>query len=128
MALDDLIGIAKYIACDNPTRARSFMAELRASCAALARQPGMGRLRTDLGLGVRLFPHGNYVVLFSAVNGGVLIECVLHGARDLPIVMNAPNTESIAAMKETRAMGKARFKSAQELFDDLKKVAKPKTR
>ena len=128
VALDDLIGIAKYIARDNSTRARSFAAELRASCAALARQPGMGRLRTDLGVGVCLFPHGNYVILFSAVSGGVLIERVLHGARDLAVVVNTPNQESIAAMKETRAMGKASFESAQELFDDLKKVAKPKTR
>jgi toxin ParE1/3/4 len=47
----------------------------------------MGRLRSDLGIGVRLFPHGNYVILFSAVNSGVLIERVLHGARDLPVVV-----------------------------------------
>jgi toxin ParE1/3/4 len=85
VALDDLMGIAKYIAQDNPQRARSFVAELRASCSTLARQPGMGRLRPELGVGVRLFPHGNYVILFSALAGsGVRIERVLHGARDLP--------------------------------------------
>jgi hypothetical protein len=77
---------------------------------------------------VRLFPHGNYVILFSAVNGSVLIERVLHGARDLPMAVKAPNLDTIAAMQETRAMGRARFKSAQELFDDLEKVAKPKAR
>lgn len=126
MALDDLIGIAKYIARDNPSRARSFTAELRASCTALAGQPGMGRLRTDLGLGVRLFPHGNYVILFSAVNGGVLIERVLRGARDLAVAVKAPNLKTSDAMQATRSMGKARFQSAQELFDDLDKVAGPK--
>jgi toxin ParE1/3/4 len=89
VAVDDLIGIAQYIARDNPKRAGSFTAELRACCSALARQPGMGRLRPDLGTDVRLFPHGNYVILFSALNdGGVCIERVLHGARDLPLVVN----------------------------------------
>ena len=83
-ALDDLTSIAKYIARDNAPRARSFAAELRLSCSVLARQPGVGRLRPDLGVGVRLFPHGNYVILFSALSGGgVRIERVLHGARDL---------------------------------------------
>jgi DNA-damage-inducible protein J len=48
--------------------------------------------------------------------------------RGLPFEVKAPNLDTIAAMKETRAMGKARFKSAQELFDDLDKVAKPKAR
>jgi toxin ParE1/3/4 len=128
VALDDLMGIAKYIAQDNPKRARSFVAELRATCITLARQPGMGRLRTDLGVGVRFFPHGNYVILFSVVNGGVLIERVMHDARDLPMAIEAPTQETIEAMKATRAMDKARFRSAQELFDDLRKVAKPKTR
>lgn len=40
-ALDDLTGITKYIARDNAPRARSFAAELRASCSALQRQPGV---------------------------------------------------------------------------------------
>jgi toxin ParE1/3/4 len=85
VALDDLVAIAKYIAQDNPKRARSFVAELRATCTTLARQPGMGRLRPDLGMGVRLFPYGNYVILFSALVGsGVRVERVLHGARDIP--------------------------------------------
>jgi toxin ParE1/3/4 len=129
VALDDLIGIAKYIARDNPTRARSFTSELRASCAARAKQPGMGRLRVDLGLGVRLFPHGNYVILFSAGTGGVLIERVLHGARDLALAVKAPNLKTSDAMQATRSMGKARFKSAQGLFDDLDKAAKlPRTK
>jgi toxin ParE1/3/4 len=88
VALDDLMDIARYIARDNPQRARSFATELRVSCSGLARQPGMGRLRPDLGVGVRLFPHGNYVILFSALSsGGVRIERVLHGARDLPVVV-----------------------------------------
>jgi toxin ParE1/3/4 len=87
-ARDDLLGIARYIAQDNPIRARSFAAELRERCSLLARQSGMGRAQPELGSGIRLFAYGKYVILFSALpSGGVLIERVLHRARDLPMVM-----------------------------------------
>jgi DNA-damage-inducible protein J len=39
--------------------------------------------------------------------------------RALPFDMNVPNAETRAAMEEARAMGRARFATAQELFDDL---------
>jgi DNA-damage-inducible protein J len=43
----------------------------------------------------------------------------------LPFDMNVPNAETRAAMQEARAMGRARFASAQELFDDLEKASQP---
>ncbi len=90
VALDDLTAIASYIARDNPKRARSYVAELRTTASILAKQPGMGRLRNDLGSGVRLFPHGNYVILFTALaGGGARVERVLHGARDLSVVVQS---------------------------------------
>lgn len=48
--------------------------------------------------------------------------------RGLPFEVKIPNAETIAAMKEARGMTKARFKSAEEMFDDLEKTSRPKAR
>jgi DNA-damage-inducible protein J len=42
--------------------------------------------------------------------------------RALPFEMKLPNAETRAAIEEARAMGRARFATAQELFDDLEKT------
>jgi DNA-damage-inducible protein J len=44
--------------------------------------------------------------------------------QQLPFALKAPNAGTRAAMKEARAMSKARFASARALIDDLEKVAK----
>jgi DNA-damage-inducible protein J len=46
----------------------------------------------------------------------------------LPFEIRTPNATTIAAMKEARAMGKAKFDSAQALFNDLEKAAPEKAR
>jgi DNA-damage-inducible protein J len=46
----------------------------------------------------------------------------------LPFGVKTPNAMTIAAMNEVRAMGKARFATAQELFDDLEKSSAGKAR
>ena len=46
----------------------------------------------------------------------------------LPFEIRMPNADTIAAMREVRAIGKARFKRAQELFDDLEKTGAAKAR
>jgi DNA-damage-inducible protein J len=46
----------------------------------------------------------------------------------LPFAVKTPNATTIAAMKEARSMKRARFGSAQELFDDLEKAGAAKTR
>ncbi len=46
----------------------------------------------------------------------------------LPFEVKTPNAMTIAAMREARSIGNAKFGSAQELFDDLEKAAAPKTR
>jgi DNA-damage-inducible protein J len=42
----------------------------------------------------------------------------------LPFALRAPNATTRAAMREARTIGKARFSSADGLFDDLEKGAK----
>lgn len=44
----------------------------------------------------------------------------------LPIDLKVPNAETRAAIEESRAMGRARFASARDLFDDLEKPASGK--
>ena len=43
----------------------------------------MGRARPDLGDGIRLMPHGNYLIFYSVHDDAVRIERVMHGARDI---------------------------------------------
>ena len=47
--------------------------------------------------------------------------------RGLPFDVKVPSPETQAAMNELRTADRARFKTAQELFDDLDKVSKGST-
>ncbi len=80
----DLESIGDYIADDNPARAVSFVAELRAQCAALAKAPQASRLRPELAEGVRSYAYGSYVIFFTFTKARLTIVRVLHGAMDLP--------------------------------------------
>lgn len=48
--------------------------------------------------------------------------------RGLPFEIKIPNATTQTAMQEARMMGKARFSNAQEMFSELDKQIKPKTR
>ena len=79
----DLIEIATYIAHENRGRAHSFVDELEARCAGLVAFPESGRPRPELAPHLRSKPHGRYVIFYTAGAGGVRIERILHGARDI---------------------------------------------
>ena len=81
----DLAAIADHIARDNPTRARSFIRELRDHCRLVARQPKVMRLREEFGADVRAAIHADYLILYTERDGQVFIERVVHGARDLGV-------------------------------------------
>jgi toxin ParE1/3/4 len=80
----DLEAIGDYIAADNPPRAVSFIAALRAQCAAMAKAPLAYRTRPELGAGIRSCAHGNYVIFFTATKSRLNIVRILHGAMDIP--------------------------------------------
>ncbi|RRD44813.1 type II toxin-antitoxin system RelE/ParE family toxin [Comamonadaceae bacterium OH3737_COT-264] len=84
LAEQDLEAIADYIANDNPTRALSFVRELRARCQRIAASPVSYRLRPELSDGIRSCVHGRYVIFFESSPDVVLIVRILHSARDLP--------------------------------------------
>ncbi|EXF91201.1 plasmid stabilization protein [Pseudomonas fluorescens HK44] len=82
MAREDLQNIALYIARDNPARARTFVAELRQRCLLLVEQPDLGVARDDCAKGLRMLSHGRYLIFYGLTEKDILIERVLHGARD----------------------------------------------
>lgn len=83
IARDDLMEIALYIAEDNPVRALTFVEELEDKCAALGNAPGIGTARPELGEGIRMLPHGRYLIFYRQASRSVRIERVMHGARDI---------------------------------------------
>ncbi len=86
-AEQDLEAIADYIAADNPTRALTFVRELRVQCQRITLNPPGYRLRPELGEGIRSCAHGHYVIFFESNSDAVLIVRILHGARDIPAVL-----------------------------------------
>ena len=83
-ARDDLQKIGDYIGQHNPVRAQSFVRELRDHCRRVAEYPRRHRLREEFGAGVRGVVHGAYLILYTPRDDGlVVIERVVHGARDL---------------------------------------------
>jgi toxin ParE1/3/4 len=55
-ARTDLIAIQDFIAADDPRRAVTFAAEIRARCEVLTTHPDIGRARDDLLPGLRILP------------------------------------------------------------------------
>jgi toxin ParE1/3/4 len=84
-AAADLEEIAEYIARDNPIRAASFVAELEATCRAVAASPELYPARNDLAPGLRMAIHGRYLVFYRDLpsENTVRVERVLHSARNL---------------------------------------------
>lgn len=92
LAETDLEEIGDYIALDNPTRALTFIQEIRWQCQKIGRSPLAYRARPELGDGIRCSPFGNYVILYRPQAPGILIIRVLHGAMDLPRHMGTEDT------------------------------------
>lgn len=78
-----MIDIGLYIARDNPTRAMSFVDEVETRCLKLGRQPGLGTLRQEYGAGMRMLPHGRYLIFYREQAAAVRIERVMHSAQDI---------------------------------------------
>lgn len=88
LARDDLEGIAEYIFSRNPARASSFIDELERKCRTLGEFPRIGRPFPALGPNARLIPHKGYLVLYTEKPGTVIVERIVHGARNLEFVLN----------------------------------------
>ncbi len=82
-AIGDLREIASYIARDNPERAESFVDEIEAACQVWADVPLAGSDRSDIDVGLRSFPHGNYVIFYRPRTDGISVVHVIHSKRDV---------------------------------------------
>jgi toxin ParE1/3/4 len=81
-ALRTLDEIAQYITQDNPTRATSFIKELRQSTEKLSSFPGMGRAGRVHGTR-ELVIHENYLAIYRVRADDVEILRIHHVARKL---------------------------------------------
>lgn len=82
-AANDLRNIGDYIAADSPARARRFIAVLKERCFSLALHPFRGKPAPEVGLDVRMLIVGNYLILYRVQNEIVMIDRLVHGARDI---------------------------------------------
>ena len=83
VARNSLREIARYIARDNPVRAVSFAAELRAKAAEIGINPSLYPVH-QFGSGhqIRRRVVGRYLILYQVDAGLVVILDIRHGARD----------------------------------------------
>jgi toxin ParE1/3/4 len=81
-AKEDLKQIAEYIAHDKPIAARKWAAKLREKCRLVARQPGVGDDRPELGDGIRSSYLGRYVIFFRRTDCLVEIVRIIRGDRE----------------------------------------------
>ena len=87
-AHEDLVAIARYIALDNPARARTFGKELRDKTRLLAQHPQLSRKgRPGLPVEVReLVAHRNYIIFYRVLVEARIVEIlrVKHAAQQFP--------------------------------------------
>jgi toxin ParE1/3/4 len=82
-AIQDLREIVGYISRDSTRAATRWLDGIEDLFQLLASQPGMGECwRARHGGEVRRHAYGSYIVYFRALDHGVQIIRVLHGARD----------------------------------------------
>lgn len=84
----DLEMIGDFIAHDNPTRALTFLQDLRAKCLGLADMPERFPLvpRYEAS-GVRRRVHGDYLIFYRVEPERVVILHILHGAQNYSTVL-----------------------------------------
>ena len=88
----DLEAIADYIAKDNPTRALSFINELRFACEYLVVFPkSFAIVPRYKFFGVRRHIHGNYLIFFRLIESNVLILRIVHGAMNFEDLLFGQN-------------------------------------
>ena len=92
IALEDIKGIVRYIAADNPAAARRFREGLYEKLRFLARHPEAAPQRPDLASGLRYLSYGNYLIFYLPEDGGIAVIRVLHGARWISPDLIAPAT------------------------------------
>lgn len=85
----DLRIIRDHIAADNADAARRVMVRFVNAFRLLARSPELGHARDDLREpSIRIWPVGAYLILYKPARTPIEIVAVVHGARDVPAIVN----------------------------------------
>jgi toxin ParE1/3/4 len=84
LAEADLAEIWLHIATERPSAADRMLDRLKRQFLLLCRNPEMGELREDIGLGIRQTSVGSYVILHRTRDDWVEVVRVIHGSRDIP--------------------------------------------
>jgi toxin ParE1/3/4 len=79
----DLIEIWQFIARDDPQAADRQLDRIEAQCRLLVSNPRLGRLRPEIASDARAWVVGRYLILYRALEDGVEIVRVVHGARSM---------------------------------------------
>lgn len=90
LALEDLLQIQEFIAQDNPDAAEHLIEQFFSAFEYLAQWPRSGHTRVDLTpRNVLFWPVSSYLVVYRQNEGSseVQVVAVLHGARDLPVIL-----------------------------------------
>ncbi len=79
----DLDGIWDYTYTTwGAKQARHYLTDLKRTCAKLACNPHLGKLRTDAYEGLRVYPAGKHLVFYLAIDVGIDVVRVLHERMD----------------------------------------------
>lgn len=85
----ELERLGDWIAQDNPSRAVSFIREIRGSCEVLGMMPrAFGHVRGLEEYGIRRLSHGDYVILYVSGSDRVAVLHVVNGAQDYTALLS----------------------------------------
>jgi toxin ParE1/3/4 len=79
----DVTAIWAFIADDNARAADALIDRIDKTTDMLADTPLAGRARPELGLELRSFPVGSYVIFYVPVPDGIEIVRVMNGRQDI---------------------------------------------
>jgi toxin ParE1/3/4 len=80
---DDLKKIYRYISRDKPSAAGHLRKTFFERFRLLASNPLIGEARDDIATNLRIFPVGNYVILYRPMNSGIEVVQIIHSAQDI---------------------------------------------
>jgi toxin ParE1/3/4 len=84
----DLEAIGDWIGQDNPSRALTFVLELRDACTTLAQLPeGYSLVPRYENSGIRRRVYGNYLIFYLVDGKQIQVLHILHGARDYEAIL-----------------------------------------
>ena len=81
----DAADVWDYVGAESPDRADAVIDAVTEAIALLSDYPKAGRVRDELGAGVRSFamPAGRYVIYYRVIGGGIEALRLLHTSRDV---------------------------------------------